>query len=85
MGSKGIEMRYKDNILRVTYTELTRSDDGPAIMSTSCYKLLVWRGNIKVIERGGGLGKEAEVEWASLPERFKVKYIAKYGNPEDAL
>ena len=84
-GAKERKMRYKDNILRITYTELTRSDDGPAVMSKSCYKQLVWRGNIKVIERGGGLGKEAEVEWASLPERFKVRYIAKYGNPEDAL
>lgn len=84
-GAKEREMRYKDNILRITFTELTRSDDGPALMGKSCYDQLKARKRINVIERGGGLGKEAEVEWASLPERFKVRYIAKYGNPEDAL
>lgn len=77
-------MRVSDNILRVTYTDLTRSDNGEAVMSCSNYKLLVHRHRINVVVRGGGLGKVAEVEWMSLPDRFKVKYIAKYGDPEEA-
>lgn len=77
-------MRVPDNILTVTYTNLTRSDNGEAVMSCSNYKLLVYRHRINVVVRGGGLGKVAEVEWMSLPDRFKVKYIAKYGDPEEA-
>ena len=77
-------MRVPDNILTVTYTNLTRSDNGEAVMSCSNYKLLVHRHRINVVVRGGGLGKVAEVEWMSLPDRFKVKYIAKYGDPEEA-
>lgn len=77
-------MRVPDNILTVTYTNLTRSEDGEAVMSTQCYKSLLRRHRINVVVRGGGLGKVAEVEWMSLPDRFKVKYIAKYGDPEEA-
>lgn len=77
-------MRVPDNILTVTYTNLTRSDNGEAVMSTQCYKSLLRRHRINVVVRGGGLGKVAEVEWMSLPDRFKVKYIAKYGDPEEA-
>ena len=78
-------MGYIDNILTITYTDLTRSDNGPAVMSIECYRSLTRRNRINVVVRGGGLGKEAEVEWATLPDRFKVKYIAKYGDPEEAV
>lgn len=77
-------MRVSDNILTVTYTNLTRSDNGEAVMGRECYNSLVRRHRINVVVRGGGLGKVAEVEWMSLPDRFKVKYIAKYGDPEEA-
>lgn len=77
-------MRVSDNILTVTYTNLTRSDNGEAVMSKSNYDQLKARHRINVVVRGGGLGKVAEVEWMSLPDRFKVKYIAKYGDPEEA-
>lgn len=77
-------MRVSDNILTVTYTNLTRSDNGEAVMSKCNYDQLKARHRINVVVRGGGLGKVAEVEWMSLPDRFKVKYIAKYGDPEEA-
>ena len=77
-------MKVSDNILKVTYTNLTRSDNGEAVMGRECYNSLVRRHRINVVVRGGGLGKVAEVEWMSLPDRFKVKYIAKYGDPEEA-
>lgn len=75
-------MTNTGNILTVTYNDLTRTDNGPAVMSGQCYKSLLRRNRIIVIVRGGGLGKQAEVEWQTLPERFKEKYIAKYGDPE---
>ena len=78
-------MSISGNILKVTYTDLTRTDNGDAVMSMQCYKSLLRRSRINVVVRGGGLGRTAEVEWSSLPERFKVKFIAKYGDPEAAL
>lgn len=76
-------MGYTGQIVSVKYTDLTRSDDGPAVMSKSCYDKLNQRNRINVVRRGGGLGQSAEVEWSSLPERFKLTYIAKYGDPEE--
>ena len=78
-------MRVSGNIILITFKELTRCDNGDAVMTAQCYKSLMRRGRINVTERGGGLGKEAEVDWSSLPDRFKVKYVAKYGDPEAAL
>lgn len=75
-------MEFSGNILKVSYTNLTRSDDGDAVMSKSCYDKLKARNRINVVVRGGGLGKGAEVEWTSLPDRFKARYVAKYGDPE---
>lgn len=78
-------MSISGNILTVTYTDLTRTDNGDAVMSSDNYKILARRSRINVVVRGGGLGRTAEVEWSSLPERFKMKYVAKYGDPEAAL
>ncbi len=78
-------MRVSGNIILITFKELTRCDNGEAVMSKSCYDQLKHRSRINVVVSGGGLGKEAEVEWSSLPDRFKEKYIAKYGDPEVAL
>ena len=78
-------MRVSGNIILITFKELTRSDNGDAVMTRNNYLQLSRRGRINVTERGGGLGKEAEVEWSSLPDRFKAKYVAKYGDPEVAL
>lgn len=77
-------MRVSGNIILITFKELTCCDNGEAVMSTANYRQLSKRGRIATV-RGGGLGKEAEVEWSSLPDRFKEKYIAKYGDPEVAL
>lgn len=78
-------MGYTGNILTVTYSDLTRCDNGEAVMGGQCYKSLLRRNRINVVVRGGGLGKSAEVEWSSLPDRFKQRYVAKYGDPEEAL
>ena len=76
-------MGYFGNIVTVTCADLTRSDGGEAVMSRNNYDQLVNRNRITVVVRGGGLGREAEVDWATLPDRFKQKYIAKYGDPEE--
>ena len=78
-------MEYLGNIIAVTVDELTRTKDGPAVMTYTNYKQLSWKGQINVIRPGKGLDHPALIEYASLPTRFKEKFIAKYGDPEDML
>lgn len=65
--------------------ELTRSDDGEAVVSKSNYDKLVCRGRINVLRPGKGLGSYALIEYRSLPERFRLRFEAKYGNPEKIM
>ncbi len=60
--------------------ELTRSDDGEAVMSRSTYDWNVKKGNLTVLQRACR-GKKALIEYRSLPERFRVRFEAKYGDP----
>ena len=43
--------------------ELTRSDDGEAVMSRSAYDHLVTRGRVNVLRPGKGLGSYALIEY----------------------
>lgn len=70
--------------IAVTVAELTDSADG-AIMSYANYKKLAIRGSLSVLRPGKGLEHPALVDYRSLPERFKSKYVAKYGNPETVV
>ena len=54
-------------------------------MSYDNYKQLVARRNISVLRTARGLGHYALIEFASLPARFKAKFIAKYGDPEKII
>lgn len=78
-------MEYFGNIIAVTMHELTRSDDGEAVMSRSAYDHLVTRGRVNVLRPGKGLGSYALIEYHSLPERFRLRFEAKYGNPEKIM
>ncbi len=65
--------------------DLTRSDDGEAVMSRSTYDWNVKKGNLTVLRAGKGLGSYALIEYHSLPERFRVRFEAKYGDPEKIM
>lgn len=78
-------MEYYGNIIAVTVDDLTKADNGSAVMSYSCYKHLVIRRGVNILRPGKGYGSYALIEYASLPERFKVRFVEKYGNPEDIM
>lgn len=65
--------------------DLTRSDDGEAVMTYINYKNLARRKRLKKIDSGGGLGRRVQIEYSSLPERFRKRFEAKYGDPEELL
>lgn len=65
--------------------DLTRSDDGKAIMSMNNYRNLVRRKQVNILRPGKGLGSCALIEYSSLPERFRRRFESKYGDPEVLL
>ena len=78
-------MEYFGNTIAVTVHELTRSDDGEAVISKSNYDKLVSRERINVLRPGKGLGSYALIEYRSLPERFRIRFEEKYGDPEKTM
>ena len=64
--------------------ELTRSDDGEAVMSKDIYDHLIKRKQVNVLQRACRC-KKALVEYRSLPERFRTRFEAKYGDPEKTM
>lgn len=75
---------YKDKTA-VTKEDLTRDDDGPAVMSLSNYDNLIKRKHLNVLRRGGGLGCYVLIDYETMPERFKERFEAKYGDPKAYL
>ena len=76
-------MEYFENELCVTYEELTSGDD-PVIRYNTLRRYIAM-GKIKTAKRGGGEGSYARVIYSSLPEKYKARYVAKYGDPVEAL
>lgn len=78
-------MEYYGNIIAVTVEDLTHDNNGGPVMTRACYNHAVSRKQITILRPGKGLGSYALIEYASLPERFKARFEAKYGNPEDIM
>lgn len=78
-------MEWFNNSIAVTKEELTRDDDGEAVMTEFVYKHLIVRKKLTVLRPGKGLGCYALIDYETMPQRFKVRYEAKYGTPEELL
>ena len=76
-------MEYYKKILCVSYDELTCGDD--PVIKECTLKQNVARGNIMKALRGGGEGREALIVYASLPEKYKARFVEKYGDPAEVL
>lgn len=76
-------MEYFNNEICVTYEELT-SGDNP-IMKFSTLNSNITRGRIRVVRRGGGEGGYALIAYSSLPEKYKARFVSKYGDPVEIL
>lgn len=72
-------MEIYNNTACVTVGEITE------VMSFDCYQKMLSRGNIRSARQGKGLGSYALIVWSSIPERYRVQFIEKYGDPEHLL
>ena len=50
-------MEFYGKIIAVTVQDLTRADDGEAVMSVSSYRHLIERGSCNVLRQGKGLAR----------------------------
>lgn len=76
-------MEYYGNIIAVTVEDLTGGNE--PVISYANYLKLQQRGRFNVLRPGKGYGSYALIEYASLPERFKARFVEKYGKPEDIM
>ena len=76
-------MEYFNRILCVTYTELTGGSD--AVITGGTLLKNVNRGNIVSVHRGGGDGGQALYAWSSIPQKYKERYMERYGDPEQRI
>lgn len=78
------EMEIYDGKIAVTVEELTSDQGGDAVMSSENYKALAKRNRVTVLRRGCRC-TPALIEYASLPDRFKEAFRAKYGDPKEIM
>lgn len=76
-------MEYFNKILCVTYAELTGGTE--AVIKPGTLRQNMSRGNIASVHRGGGEGGQALYAWSSLPAKYKERFVAKYGDPEQKM
>ena len=76
-------MEYYKKILCVTYEELTCGSD--PVIKECTLKQNVARKRIQKALRGGGEGTQALIVYASLPDKYKARFEAKYGDPAECL
>lgn len=76
-------MEHFKNELCVTYEELTSGDD--PVIRYNTLRSNITRGNIRTANRGGGEGSCALIIYSSLPEKYKARFVTKYGDPAELL
>lgn len=76
-------MEYYGNIIAVTVDELTGGEN--PVITPANYQNLRHRGGINILRHGRGYGSYALIEYVSLPERFKTRFVSKYGNPDELM
>ncbi|MBQ9887763.1 MAG: kinase [Bacteroidales bacterium] len=74
-------MYWDKDIYVVDLNDLTRTDDGPAIIAYDTLAKLAQRGKATRLRRG--CRKTAALfDYASLPSEYKEAFVDKYGDPE---
>ena len=77
------EMEYYNKIFCVTFAELTGGVE--PVMKASTLRQNVCRSNIACARRGGGEGTQALYVWSSIPEKYRRRFVATYGDPEEKM
>ncbi len=76
-------MEYFNKILCVTFAELTGGPE--AVIKAATLRQNMKRGNIVSVHRGGGEGGQALYAWSTIPQKYKDRYVERYGDPEQRM
>lgn len=76
-------MEYFNKILCVTSRELT--DGSEPVIKEGTLWVYASHGKIARVHKFGGEGGYALYAWSSLPVKYREKFIAKYGDPEQMI
>lgn len=76
-------MEYFNKILCVTSPELT-SGSNP-IFKEGTLNVYASKGKISRVHRFGGEGGYTLYAWSSIPQKYKARYMERYGDPEQRM
>ncbi|WP_425596844.1 kinase [Segatella maculosa] len=76
-------MEYYHKMLCVTREELCMGTD--PVMKQGTFNTNLYRGHLISVNNGGGEGNYTLYAWTSLPEKYRKRYVERYGDPEQKL
>ena len=76
-------MEYYNKMLCVTREELCRGTD--PVMKQGTFNTNLYRGHLVSVNNGGGEGNYTLYAWSSLPEKYRKRYMERYGDPEQRM
>lgn len=76
-------MEYYKRMICVSYDDLTGGDE--PVINKNTLRTNLNRRNIQCARQGKGEGNYALYVYSSLPVKYKVRFVAKYGEPEKVL
>ncbi len=78
-------MEYYNGIVCVTYDDLLSADGGEAVMKRETLRSILYRNGKLRITYGLGSGNHARIDYYALPQRYRTRFEAKYGDPRKLL
>ncbi|MFR4037057.1 MAG: kinase, partial [Butyricimonas faecalis] len=78
-------MEYFNKIICVTYDELVNRRDGEPVIKINTLDSLLRRKPYLRVQRGGGLESYALIDYSALPERYRIRFEQKYGDPVELI
>ena len=76
-------MEYYNKMLCVTREELCMGTD--PVMKQGTFNTNLYRGHLVSVNNGGGEGNYTLYAWSSLPEKYRKRYMERYGDPEQRM
>ena len=70
-------------MLCVTREELCMGTD--PVMKQGTFNTNLYRGHLVSVNNGGGEGNYTLYAWSSLPEKYRKRYMERYGDPEQKM
>lgn len=78
-------MELYNDIVCVTYDELTSAQEGEPVMHKEALKSVIRRDKSIRVTRAGGLGTCARIDYYKLRECYRQRFEERYGDPRELL